>query len=70
MDKKFQAVRSFEFRQKTQPISGFPMGYDRKEVWRVQMVLGQTKFTSNKAYANEASAKSAARRLNEIGVTE
>lgn len=60
----FKAVKSFEFRQKTQPISGFHMGYNRKEVWRVEMVLGQSKFTSNRAYANEASAKSAAKRFS------
>lgn len=62
----FKAVKSFEFRQKTQPISGFPMGYDRKEVWRVEMVLGKSKFTSNKIYANEASAKSAAKRFSSV----
>lgn len=59
-----RAVRDSEYKQVRQPLSGYHLGYERKDCWRVRMTIGRRSFLSTEVYANEASAKAAARNLN------
>lgn len=60
---EFKAVKSYEFKTTRQWMSGFPLSYERKNVWRVQITIGQSCFTSNKTYSSEENAKKAAKRM-------
>lgn len=60
---KAKAVKSYEFKQVKQWLSGYHMGYERNDVWRVQIEIGTKLFTSSKTYSSEENAKRAAKRM-------
>jgi len=60
---KAKAVKSYEFQQVRQWLSGHHLGYDREDVWRVEIEFGTNRFTSSKTYTSEDAAKRAAKRL-------
>ena len=58
-----KAIKSFEYKQVRQWLSGYHIGYERKETWRVQIKTAYGDFESRKTYASEYSAKRAAKRI-------
>lgn len=63
MSDEAKAVKSGHFTQLRQPLSGFPVGWKREEVWKVEVRIGRNAFLSRTDYASEEAAKSAAKRL-------
>lgn len=60
-----RAVKSHDFKQVRQFLSGYPQGFQRQDVWRVEIEVGSSRFYSSKTYSSEASAKAAAKRLQD-----
>lgn len=61
-----RAVQSSKFEDVRHPLSGYTIGHSRKDVYRVQLRIGHTKFfESTRVYGTRALAEAAAARLNE-----
>ncbi len=58
-----KAVKSFEYIAQKQWISGYHLGYEQKDVWRVEIEIGRSRFLSSKTYKSFESANKAARRM-------
>ena len=58
-----KAIQDSEYKNIRQPISGFHMGFERKNCWRVAVRIGRRWFRSVETYTNEAAAKKAARAM-------
>lgn len=57
-------VKSFEYRTQKQPLSGFTIGFERRDVWRVRISIGRRLFDSDTPYASYEAAKRAAAAMN------
>jgi hypothetical protein len=63
---KARASRDYEFLRREQPLSGFTLGYEQKEVWRVLLEISpRQSFLSTRTYTSCTSAQRAADRINE-----
>ncbi len=58
-----KAIKDGDYRQVRQALSGYHLGYERSECWRVAVRIGRRWFKSSEKYSSEASASAAARRL-------
>lgn len=60
-----RAVKDSEYVAQKQWLSGYVIGHERKDVWRVELRFGHNNyFVSTRKYGTEALARAAASRIN------
>lgn len=63
MNATAKAIKAPQYKSRKQWLSGFHEGYDRTEVWKVELLIGTSVFVSSRPYATREGAQRAATKI-------